>query len=92
MNTPNPKHPQPPTSLVREVARRTGLTREQAYNAVSEALAIIRDSESVMIRNFGTFYRSHRKGHRRPMPGAVDQLVDVPAYNRLALRTKPERD
>ena len=92
MKTPDTKHPQPPTSLVREVAKRTGLTRDLVYGVLSEGLAVIRDQDHTMVRNFGTFYRSHRKGHRRPLPGgAPDQLVDVPAYSRLSLRTKPER-
>lgn len=74
--------------IVRRVKERTGLTRQQALNAVEIFLDCIKEAlqreERVCLVGLGTFYVRHRRGRkgRNPKTGEIISVPEkkIPAF------------
>ncbi len=67
--------------IVDEVCNRTGLTKQQSYDAIQHTLDIIKDSlangDEVVFRNFGSFHTQFYKSKvgRNPEIPEVDVII-----------------
>jgi nucleoid DNA-binding protein len=85
----------PPKRLVNAVADAVGATQETVRAVLECALEAIKQEaasgKTVMIRGFGTFYTSTRKGGKRGLPSDMSKVMDAPTTKRLSLRSPAEK-
>lgn len=84
----------PPRRLIAAVARKTRIKQARVRDVLVAAFEEIKAGViegPVMLRGFGTFHLARRKGCVRPSPADVDKIIEVPATQRLALRSNAER-